>query len=137
MSRRPNIQSSHEQKIERGIQHVRQVRDRAVKAASRAPKAGAEVPEPYITCVGRGPTGRPVPAAVRRWITAENREQLKHYRRISLEMIALNPLREKWVKAFYERITGPRGFSLHAGLRRTIAKSELPARPNRPWRVVW
>ena len=35
------------------------------------------------------------------------------------------------------RITGPRGFSVHAGTRRTIPKNEIPERPDRPWRLVW
>ena len=74
-----------------------------------------------------------------RWseIDAEARDQLARYRRIAAEMAALAPLRERWVREFFERITGPRGFSVHAGTRRTIRPEELPERPARPWRVVW
>jgi len=74
---------------------------------------------------------------VRAWIEQEEKDQLRHYRRITREMDDLAPLRNRWVKEFLERISGPRGFSVHAGNRRTIKKSEIPKRPRRPWRVVW
>ncbi len=137
MSRRPRIQSKHEKQVERRIQAARQARDRAGHAAGRRPRGRGIPPEPQVFGVGRGPVDHPIPRAVRKWIEEESREQLKHYRRISQEMEALSPLRDQWVRQFYERITGPRGFSVHAGTRRTIPQSDLPERPARPWRVVW
>jgi hypothetical protein len=135
MSRRPNIVSRHEKKVERRIQIARRERDRAM--ARPAPALHAGFDEPSTTCIGRGAPAAPIPKAVQAWIDAESREQLKRYRKIAREMNALAPERERWVAEFYERITGPRGFSVHAGTRRTIGRDELPARPDRPWRVVW
>ena len=134
MSRRPNIQSARETIVERALQADRRRRNATMRA--RAAKAGAPV-EPYITCYGRGPVAHSVPKAVQRWIVRETRAQLSHYRAIVAAMDRLTPLRDEWVKAFHERITGPRGFSVHAGQRRTIPKSEIAARPRRAWRVVW
>jgi hypothetical protein len=134
MSRRPNIQTTVEKKVERTIQADRQKRDRAMKAASKAKTTRLE---PVVTCVGRGPVKGKIPPSVQKWISAESAEQLKHYYRISAESQEMAPLRDAWLKEFYARITGPRGFSIHAGTRRTIAKSEIPARPKRLWRVVW
>ncbi|MEI6666657.1 MAG: hypothetical protein WCP29_00775 [Acidobacteriota bacterium] len=137
MSRRPNIQSPREKKLEQSTQADRKRRDRAMKAQERSAKLPVSIFEPVVTCVGRGPVKGKIPAAVQRWIATESREQLKHYRRIAAESQAIAPLRDMWVKQFYERVTGPRGFSIHAGTRRTLAKSEIPARPKRLWRVVW
>jgi hypothetical protein len=72
-----------------------------------------------------------------RWIASEARDQLRHYHRIMGEMDRLAPLREQWVAEFFARIQGPRGFSVHAGQRRTIAPGEIALRPKRAWRVVW
>ena len=134
MSRRPNIVSRHERKVERQVQSARRRRDRAM-AADAAPVGADQAP--YITGVSRGAPEAPIPKAVRAWIDEECRVQLKRYRTISREMAALAPERERWVREFFERITGPRGFSVHAGTRRTIRPEELPDRPDRPWRVVW
>jgi hypothetical protein len=117
---------------------ARRQRDAALRAAmGKKARRNGPVPDPYITCVGRGAPARPVPPQVQAWIDAEARDQLARYRRIAAEMAALAPLRERWVREFFERITGPRGFSVHAGTRRTIRPEELPERPARPWRVVW
>jgi hypothetical protein len=74
---------------------------------------------------------------VKAWIDEESRQQMTFYRRISREMERLAPDRARWVREFYRRISGPRGFSVHAGTRRTIPRSEIPKEPRRPWRVVW
>jgi len=132
---RPDIQHPHERGIEASIQKERRARDRAMKA--RAPKAKAAQPGPEKFCVGRGPTTQPMTPAVKAWIRRESARQLSNYQSIAKEIADLAPMRERWAKEFYERITGPRGFSVHAGQRRTIQQSELPARPKRPWRVLW
>jgi hypothetical protein len=140
MSSRPKVQTPHERRVDRQIAAARRQRDAALRAESRQKQktAGSQPPaEPYITCVGRGAPARPVPPRVQAWIDAETRDQLVRYRRIAAEMAALAPARERWLREFFERITGPRGFSVHAGTRRTIRPEELPARPARPWRVVW
>lgn len=136
MSKRPNVQSARERAVERDTQRARQARD-ARLSAERGRRRTATTPEPTITCVGRGPVGGSIPPAVQAWIDREAADQLRRYGRIAAEMETLAPARERWVREFYERITGPRGFSVHAGQRRTIAAGELPERPRRPWRVVW
>ncbi len=136
MSKRPNIQSPHERRIERSMQADRRRRDAAMKAAGRSSTASTP-PVPSITCYGRGRPAAPIPARVQAWIDEEARDQLRRYRTLVREVDALAPMREQWVAEFFARITGPRGFSVHAGTRRTIRPEELPQRPNRPWRVVW
>jgi hypothetical protein len=136
MSSRPSIQSPRERQTERAVQAARRKRDAAIKAGSKGSPVAAR-PEPFITCHGRGRPAEPIPGDVRAWIDQETRAQLARYRRIVRAMDALAPLRERWVREFYDRITGPRGFSVHAGTRRTLARHELPERPQRPWRVVW
>lgn len=138
MSRRPKVQTPHERRVDRLMAEARRQRDAAVRTAARRPGGrNRPVPDPSITCVGRGAPTRPVPPRVQAWIDAEARDQLARYRRIAAEMAALAPVRERWLREFFERITGPRGFSVHAGTRRTIRPEELPERPARPWRVVW
>jgi hypothetical protein len=143
MSKRPHIGSAQEKKVERRIQQTRKDRNRVLKSDSRMSKSAsdserdpAKTPEPTIWSHGHGPV-EGVSPAVRKWIEAESRTQLKHYRRICREQLALTEKRDQWVKEFFQRITGSRGFSVHAGTRRTIAKQEIPKRTRRPWRVVW
>jgi len=159
MSKRPKITSRREKAQERRIQKARKQRDSGMKKAALKTVA-REKPEPYILSHGRGPLGSDenlspaeapaeapakastkastkAPAKVRAWIETESAAQLRHYRRISREQEELTPLRRQWAKEFFERITGPRGFSVHAGTRRTIPKKDIPKRPRRLWRVVW
>lgn len=135
MSKRPNIQTPHEKRIERGVQKRRRARDKAMKAA--APAGRIKVEDPVEFSFSRGPVEHEMPAAVERWIVDETADQEKHYRRIYREVARLAPLRDGWVKEFFRRITGPRGYSIHAGNRRTLAKSEIPRRRRRPWRLSW
>lgn len=135
MSKRPRVVSRKEKSVARRIQRERRKRDAEAKAATRGARAGSR-PEPHILSWSRGPVDE-LPAAAAEWIAAEAAEQLRHYRRIYREQERLAPLRDGWVKEFFARITGPRGFSVHAGTRRTIPKGEIPRRPKRPWRVVW
>ena len=137
MSKRPNIASQHEKGIERQIQKERRQRDQAAKERRAAARRGSSVPAPEILSFSRGPVPHPVPPRVRAWIEAESKSQLGHYRRIAREAERLEPDRKQWVKEFFRRITGPRGYSVHAGTRRTIPKSDIPRKPRRPWRVVW
>lgn len=136
MSKRPNIVSAHEKAVEEEIQTAREQRDRQMQA-SKGKKPSGEKAEPFIRSVSRGPAGHDVPPEVSAWIAEEDRVQMEHYQRIYDETEEIAPLREKWTEEFFERITGPRGFSVHAGTRRTIAKEDIPARPDRPFRVVW
>lgn len=138
MSKRPNIVSRHEKRTERQLQAARRVRERELKKKTAAARGEKKPPpEPYILSVSRGPVEGRVPKRVKDWIARESSSQMRHYRRISREVDALEPERRKWVREFFRRIAGPRGFSVHAGTRRTIPKSEIPKRPRRPWRLVW
>lgn len=132
-SDRPDVKTRHEQRHARREEQERRRRDRRLVRGT----PGRVALEPVVTSVSRGAPASPIPPAVQAWIDEEARAQLARYRRIAREMAALAPQRERWVKEFFERITGPRGFSVHAGVRRTIPVEELPPRPQRPWRVIW
>jgi hypothetical protein len=135
MSKRPKIRTRREKAAERSIQQERRARDRRMKAEGK--KGSIRVEPPVELSFSRGPVEREVAPEVETWIAAEATQQEKNYRRIYREVARLEPQREIWVKEFFRRITGPRGFSVHAGTRRTLDRSELPRRPRRPWRVVW
>ncbi len=137
MSKRPNIVSDHEKAVEKEIQDARAERDREMRAAMATARIDATEAEPFIRSFSRGPANHEVPPEVAAWIAKEDRAQMKHYRRIYKEVAELAPLRDVWVEEFFERITGPRGYSVHAGTRRTIPRDQIPARPDRPWRLVW
>jgi len=137
VSKRPNIASKHEKGVEWRLQKTRRQDQKAAQSRRAESVRNRPVPEPEILSVSRGPVDGPVPAKVKRWIESESAQQTRHYRRISREMDRLEPDRKRWVKEFFARITGPRGFSVHAGTRRTISKQDIPKRPRRPWRVVW
>ena len=137
MSKRPNIVSDHEKAVEAEIQDARAERDREMRAAMATLDVDAAQAEPYIRSFSRGPANHEVPSEVESWIAEEDRAQMGHYRRIYQEVAELAPLRDRWVEEFFERITGPRGYSVHAGTRRTIPEDQIPARPDRPWRLVW
>jgi hypothetical protein len=134
MSRRPHIQHPHEHRIEAAVQKARAKRERRMARASAKP---GDIPPPLKFDQGRGPSTIPIPPEVKRWIAQEARAQRARYDQIGREMAKLAPLRDQWAREFYERITGPRGFSVHAGQRRTIRQDEIAARPKRPWRVLW
>lgn len=134
---RPKVQHPHEHRIEADIHRARRHRDRAMKLEAPVRARGAALPGPEKFCIGRGPSPMPIPPAVKAWIRREEAQQLANYQAIAQEVADLTPMREQWVKEFFARITGPRGFSVHAGQRRTIRADEVPARPKRPWRVLW
>jgi hypothetical protein len=73
---------------------------------------------------------------VEAWVAREIAEQEKRYRGIVREMDALEQRRRRWILEFYERIQ-TRGYSIHAGLRRKVAREEIPPLPKGKIRVVW
>lgn len=137
MSKRPHVVDAHEKEAERETQRRRKDRDREISARSGGAKKSKTTAEPFIRSRNRGAPAGDIPKKIARWIEGEDRDQMRHYERIYREMEKLEPVREQWTAEFLDRITGPRGFSVHAGQRRTIRKDELPKRPDRPWRVVW
>ncbi len=136
MSKRPNIQSDHEHAVENEIQTTRAARDDAM-AERVAAVPVTDDPQPFIRSFSRGPVAHEVPAEVQAWIAAEDATQMGHYKRIYQEIERLAPYRDEWIEQFFDRISGPRGFSVHAGQRKTIPKEQIPQRPDRPWRLVW
>ena len=137
MSKRPKIVDRHEKKVEGKIQRRRRARDREMREAAKGARPSGIEAKPHILSFSRGPVEGGVPKKVQEWIEAESRDQDRHYRRIFRQVEKLAPLREGWAKDFLKRISGPRGFSVHAGTRKTIAKKDIPKKPRRPWRVVW
>ena len=137
MSKRPNIVTEHERAVEEEIQASRRERDREMRAEMQTIEIDSADAEPYIRSFSRGPARHEVPPEVQAWSEEEDRAQMGHYRRIYREIAELAPLRDRWVDEFFERISGPRGYSVHAGNRRTIPEDQIPARPDRPWRLVW
>ncbi len=136
MSKRPNIASDHEKTVEAEIQEARAERDREMRAEMETSGVDAAEAEPFIRSFSRGPAAHDVPPEVTAWIAEEDRAQMGHYRRIYQEIAELATHRDRWVEKFFERITGPRGYSVHAGSRRTIPGDQSPGRPDRPWRLV-
>ena len=137
MSRRPGVHSEHEQRVEAEIQEARRARDERLNPESAGSESVGDAAEPTILSASRGPVEGGLSDDIARWIEAEAAEQRGHYRRVSSEIEALAPSRDRWVEEFLARITGPRGFSVHAGTRRTISEDEISERPERPWRLVW
>ena len=136
MTLRPNVEDPHEKAVIRDIAEAGAERDRAMAEEG----AGIEVtadPQPVVRSWSRGPVDHDVPEEVAAWIAREDEDQMGHYQRIYQEMERLAPSRDRWIAEFFERISGPRGYSVHAGQRRTIPEDEIPQRPDRPWRVVW
>jgi hypothetical protein len=76
-------------------------------------------------------------SAVRAWIEEEAAAQHKRYLQISRYINeTLTPTRNKWIKAFLERIQ-TRGFSVHYDQLRPIQRAELPKEPKRKHRFVF
>jgi len=121
MSKRPNIVTEHEKRTEAEIQSARFERDQEMRTAMEKVDIEPTEAEPTVRSFSRGPVSHEVPVEVQAWIQAEEDSQLGHYRRIYRDIAELAPLRDRWVEEFFERITGPRGYSVHAGNRKTIS----------------
>ena len=48
----------------------------------------------------------------------------------------LSPKRDKWIAAFFDRIT-TRGTNIDGDIRRVVAPEELPKKPRRKFRVTY
>ena len=70
------------------------------------------------------------------WLRANLAEQQLRYRNIVRQMDRIAADREAWIAAFLERIQ-TRGFNYNCDALRAIAKQELPAKPDRPFKVVF
>jgi len=75
--------------------------------------------------------------AARDWIRQEGAEQHARYLKIAKYINqTLAPARNKWIKAFLQRIQ-TRGYSVHADQLRQVKPGELPKEPRRKHRFVF
>lgn len=75
--------------------------------------------------------------AVEKWLQREAKEQVARYKKIEKQMnVTIAPERDGWIAAFLERIQS-RGFFIHSDMKRKIKPEEIPAKPNRKFRVVF
>ena len=88
-------------------------------------------------------TGRPVNSikhtqskAVKSWISSELKQQQKRFKEMLKNMEDLSPKRDKWIAAFFDRIT-TRGTNIDGDIRRVVAREELPKKPRRKFRVTY
>lgn len=76
-------------------------------------------------------------AAAKTWIKDEAATQHARYLQLSKYINeTLAPARNKWIKAFLERIQ-TRGYSVHYDQMRKITRAELPKEPRRKHRFVY
>lgn len=71
-----------------------------------------------------------------RWLQENLAEQQLRYQNIARAMDRIAADREAWIAAFLERIQ-TRGFNYNCDALRAIAKDEIPAKPDRPFKVVF
>jgi len=70
----------------------------------------------------------------RDWLERNVTEQEARRSAIEAEMIELAPQRDRWIATFFDRIQRW-GFNFNGDQRRKISKEELPAKPDRPFKV--
>jgi hypothetical protein len=76
-------------------------------------------------------------AAAKTWIRDEAAAQQQRYLQISKYINeTLAPARNKWIRAFLERIQ-TRGYNVHFNMLRKIKPEEIPKRPKRKFKVVF
>ena len=73
---------------------------------------------------------------VREWVARNGEDQDRRQSRISDEMEALAPERDRWVEAFLQRIQ-TRGFNVDGDQKRRITREEIPEKPDRPFKVIF
>ena len=70
----------------------------------------------------------------REWLERNVAEQDARRAAIEAEMDELAPQRDRWIAEFFDRIQ-QWGFNFNCDQRRKITKEELPAKPDRPFKV--
>jgi hypothetical protein len=68
------------------------------------------------------------------WLERNVAEQEARRVTIETEMDELAPQRDHWIDEFFDRIQRW-GFNFNGDQRRKISKEELPAKPDRPFKV--
>ena len=71
-----------------------------------------------------------------KWVAENVAEQKTRYGAIAKEMDDLAPTRAGWYQAFLN-IMRTKGFNFNGDQRRVIPMDEIPAKPDRPDRVVF
>lgn len=77
-----------------------------------------------------------VSTAVKKWLDEEVAEQDERYRKIVAEMEALDPTRDQWYEAFFDRLKAY-GFNMDGDDRLKIPEEQLPKKPDRKHTVVY
>ncbi len=73
---------------------------------------------------------------VKSWINNELKQQQKRFKKILKNMEEMSSKRDKWIAAFFDRIT-TRGTNIDGDIRRVITPEELPKKPRRKFRVTY
>ena len=76
----------------------------------------------------------PIDSDSRDWLERNVAEQETRRTTIESSMDDLAPERNRWVDEFFDRIQRW-GFNFNGDQRRKIAEEELPAKPDRPFKV--
>ena len=76
----------------------------------------------------------PIDSDSRDWLERNVAEQETRRTTIESSMDALGPERDHWIAEFFDRIKRW-GFNFNGDQRRKIAEEELPAKPDRPFKV--
>ena len=72
----------------------------------------------------------------RQWLEENLARQKVRHQKIVNHMEALSEQRDRWVTQFLERLQ-TRGFNFNCDALRKIPKEEIPAKPDRPFKVVF
>ncbi len=76
----------------------------------------------------------PIDSDGQEWLERNVAEQEARRAAIQAEMDKLAPQRDRWIDEFFDRIQRW-GFNFNGDQRRKISREELPAKPDRPFKV--
>ena len=76
----------------------------------------------------------PIDSDGQEWLERNVAEQEARRATIESEMDELAPQRDRWIDEFFDRIQRW-GFNFNGDQRRKISREELPAKPDRPFKV--
>ena len=72
----------------------------------------------------------------REWLDSNLAEQQRRHEKIVDDMEALSADRDTWIEQFLARIQA-RGFNYNCDALRKIPETEIPTKPDRPFKVVF
>ena len=76
----------------------------------------------------------PIDSDGQEWLERNVAEQEARRAAIQADMDELAPQRDRWIDEFFDRIQRW-GFNFNGDQRRKISREELPAKPERPFKV--